>query len=91
LNILPKTYIVALAGLAIISSLQDALEKSFTGAMRFGALVGFVVAATPFAIFGITSAFWAIIAGVLASALAERQQLLDFWKEGEASRARINV
>jgi benzoate membrane transport protein len=82
LNVLPKTYIVALAGLAILASLQDALEKSFAGKMRFGALVGFVVAATPFAIFGITSAFWAIIAGVLASALAERQQLLDFWHEG---------
>ena len=85
LKVLPKTYIAALAGLAIISSLQDALEKSFAGPMRFGALVGFVVAATPFAILGITSAFWAIIAGVLASALAERQQLVDFWKEGQTS------
>jgi benzoate membrane transport protein len=89
LNVLPKTYIVALAGLAIMSSLQDALEKSFGGKMRFGALVGFVVAATPFAIFGITSAFWAIIAGVLASALTERQQLLDFWNEGRASKHRL--
>ncbi len=85
LKVLPKTYIAALAGLAIISSLQDALEKSFAGPMRFGALVGFVVAATPFAILGITSAFWAIIAGVLASALAERQQLVNFWKEGRTS------
>jgi benzoate membrane transport protein len=84
LNVLPKNYVLALAGVAIISSLQDALEKSFGGKLRFGALVGFVVAATPFAIFGITSAFWAIIAGVLASAIAERQQLLDFWKEGRA-------
>lgn len=89
LNVLPKTYVVALVGLAIISSLQDALEKSFMGKMRFGALVGFVVAATPFAIFGITSAFWAIIAGLLVSALAERQQLLDFWKEGQMSNDRL--
>jgi benzoate membrane transport protein len=85
LNVLPKNYVLALAGVAIISSLQDALEKSFGAKLRFGALVGFVVAATPFAIFGITSAFWAIIAGVLASAIAERQQLLDFWKEGRAT------
>lgn len=82
LNVLPKTYIFALAGLAILSSLQDALEKSFSGKMRFGALVGFVVAATPFAVLGITSAFWAIIAGVLASALVERRQLVEFWNEG---------
>lgn len=85
LNVLPKNYVLALAGVAITSSLQDALEKSFGGKMRFGALTGFVVAATPFAIFGITSAFWAIIAGVLASAIAERQQLLDFWKEGTSN------
>jgi benzoate membrane transport protein len=79
LNVLPKTYIFALAGLAIISSLQDALAKSFAGKMQFGALVAFVVAMTPFAVFGITSAFWAIIAGVLASLLVERSQLIDFW------------
>jgi hypothetical protein len=57
--------------------------------LRFGALAGFVVAATPFAIFGITSAFWAIIAGLLASAITERQQLLDFWKEGRPSNDRL--
>jgi len=79
LNVLPNTYIVAVAGLAIVSAFQDALEKSFTGKLRFGALVGFVVAATPFAILGITSAFWAIIAGLAASVLAERKQLLEFW------------
>jgi benzoate membrane transport protein len=79
LNVLPKTYIVAVAGLAIVSAFQDALEKSFSGKLRFGAIVGFVVAATPFAILGITSAFWAIIAGLGASALAERKQLLEFW------------
>jgi benzoate membrane transport protein len=79
LNVLPKTYIYAVAGLAILASFQDSLEKSFGGQLRFGALVGFAVAATPFAIFGITSAFWAIIAGVAASALVERKQLVEFW------------
>ena len=81
LNVLPKTYVFAVAGLAILTAFQDALEKSFGGKLRFGALVGFVVAATPFAILGITSAFWAIIAGVAASALAERQQLFDYWRD----------
>lgn len=79
LNVLPKTYIFALAGLAILSSLQDALEKSFGGELRFGALVGFIVAAAPFAILGISSAFWAIIAGILASACVERRQLVAYW------------
>lgn len=81
LNVLPQSYIYAVAGLAILASFQDALEKSFGGKLRFGALVGFAVAATPFAVLGITSAFWAIIAGVLASVLVERKQLLEVWKE----------
>jgi len=85
LNVLPKTYIFALAGLAILTSLQDALEKSFGAELRFGALVGFIVAAAPFSIFGISSAFWAIIAGVLASACVERRQLVDFWNRGITS------
>jgi predicted benzoate:H+ symporter BenE len=31
-------------------------------------------------VLGITSAFWAIIAGLLASALVERRELLEFWR-----------
>jgi benzoate membrane transport protein len=89
LNVLPKTYVLALAGVAILSSLQDALEKAFGGKMRFGALVAFAVAATPFAILGVSSAFWAIFAGILASALAERQQLVEFWSNGRASNHRL--
>jgi predicted benzoate:H+ symporter BenE len=47
--------------------------------MRFGAVAGFVVAATPFTLFGITSAFWAILAGLAASLCVERKEVLDFW------------
>lgn len=81
LAILPRGYVVALAGLAILSSLQDAFERAFGGKLRFGALVAFAVAATPFAFAGITSAFWAILAGFVASLLAERQELLAHWRE----------
>lgn len=79
LTALPRSYVIALAGVAIVSSLQDSLEKSFGGDLRFGALVALVVAATPFSVAGITSAFWAILAGVAASGFAERRQLIDFW------------
>ncbi len=81
LGVLPKSYIYALAGLAILASLQDAFEKAFRGALRFGAHVGFIVAATPFAVLGISSAFWAIVAGLAASWLTERKQLVDFWRQ----------
>jgi len=88
LNMLPKTYILALAGVAILSSLQDALTKAFGGSMPFGALVALVVAMTPFAVFGVTSAFWAIIAGLVAALLVERRQLFEFWNESDESSNR---
>src|SRR5262249_50383817 len=85
LKVLPKTYIFAIAGLAIVSSLQDALEKALMGKMRFGALVAFAVAATPFAVAGITSAFWAFVVGLLASLLVEPKQTFEFWDREESS------
>lgn len=83
LGILPKSYVFAVAALAIVSALQDALEKSFGGGFRFGALVAFIVAATPFAALGMTSAFWALVAGLLAAGIAERRELLSFWRENQ--------
>jgi benzoate membrane transport protein len=80
IGMLPGSYVAALAGLAILSAFQDALEQAFTGALRFGALVAFGVAATPFAVADITSAFWAVLAGVAASAAAERRALFGVWR-----------
>ncbi|MGH7833487.1 MAG: benzoate/H(+) symporter BenE family transporter [Candidatus Binatia bacterium] len=81
LTILPAGYVFALAGLAILSSFQDALEKSFKDKLKFGALVAFAVTATPFSFAGITSAFWAVLIGLLASLLAERRELFDYWRK----------
>lgn len=80
IDVLPRSFIVTLAALAILSSLQDALEKAFVGRLRFGALAAFVVAATPFTLFGITSAFWSIFAGIVASLFAERHALIHHWR-----------
>jgi benzoate membrane transport protein len=79
-GVLPRSYVFALAGLAILGALQDSLEKSFSGPLRFGALVAFVVSVTPFAILGISSAFWALVAGLGGSALLEREDLLKQWR-----------
>ncbi len=54
----------------------------------FGALAARAVAATPFAVFGITSAFWAILAGIAASFMAERGELLAYWRGGTAAEDR---
>lgn len=71
---------MALAGLAILPSLQNALEKAFEAKLRFGAVVAFVVSATSFSLLGIGSGFWALIAAMLALFVAEREELLQYWK-----------
>jgi benzoate membrane transport protein len=80
LGILPHSYVITLAGLAILPSFQDAIERAFGGTLRFGSLVAFLVAATPFSVLGITSAFWALIAGVAAALITDREQLLTHWR-----------
>jgi benzoate membrane transport protein len=87
-SILPKAYIFALAGLAILSALQTAFEKAFSDKLKFGALIAFGVAATPFVVAGITSAFWAVLAGLGASLFVERKELLACWRQSpdEVSR-----
>ncbi len=82
-TILPRSYALALAGLAILGTFQDALVKSASGGLRFGALVAFAVAITPFNVAGINSAFWAIIAGLAASLLTEREEILAYWRKEE--------
>ncbi len=84
LAVLPASYVFALAGLAIFAALDDAFEKAFGSALRFGALVAFAVAATPFSFVGITSALWAVVAGLVASLVAERDELLTHWREEDA-------
>jgi benzoate membrane transport protein len=88
LGVLPRGYVVALAGLAILPSFQNALEKAVGGGLRSGAVIAFVVAATPFSFLGITSAFWALLAGLAASAIAERAELLLHWRGGSADEER---
>ena len=78
--VLPRSFVVTLAGVAILSALQSALETAFGRKLRFGALAALAVAATPFSVFGITSAFWAILAGIIASFMAERRELLAYWQ-----------
>ena len=80
LAILPAEYVFAVAGLAISPAFEDALARAFTGKLRFGAAVAFGVTLSSFVVAGIPSAFWALIAGVAASLLAEREALLEQWR-----------
>ena len=81
LSVLPHAYLVALAGLALWPSFQEALTKALGGWLRLGATVAFVVAATPFSVGGIPSACWALLAGLVVSLVAERGE----FREGRAA------
>lgn len=72
LTSVPASLIIALAGLAILSAFQEALMRMVAGRFRFGSVVAFIVAATSFDVAGITSAFWALLAGLFVSLLVER-------------------
>jgi benzoate membrane transport protein len=88
LTVVPPGYVATIAGLAILPAFEDALAKSVSGPLRLGAVVAFGVAAAPLTIVGITSAVWAIAAGLLVSLVAERVELLTYWRGGSVTAAR---
>ena len=87
--VLPSSYVVALAGLAILTAFQDSLQKAFGESLRFGTMVVFGFATTPFAVIGISSAFWAILAGLAGSLIAERDELFACWR-GEGTTETVS-
>jgi benzoate membrane transport protein len=72
---LPAGFVAVVCGIALLGPFEDALRRAVDGALRTGALVAFVVAATPFSVAGVGSATWALAAGVAASLAVERQGL----------------
>jgi benzoate membrane transport protein len=79
LGMLPRGYVVVLAGLAILPSLQNAMERAFGDRLRFAALIAMTVAASPFTLLGLTSAFWALIVSIVVAGIVERDELLTYW------------
>jgi benzoate membrane transport protein len=83
---MPKSYLLAIGGLAILSAFQDAMERTFSEKQfRLGALSAFLVAAAPFSLAGIPSSFWALGAGLAVSFVAERRALFAVWTSNTAN------
>jgi benzoate membrane transport protein len=87
-SVLPTSYVLALAGVAILPSFQNAVEQAFVGKLRFGAIVAFVISCTPFSLLGISSAFWALIGGIVASLICERADLVSHWRRADPGNER---
>ncbi|WP_236840212.1 benzoate/H(+) symporter BenE family transporter [Brenneria goodwinii] len=75
--ILPQALIATIAGLALFSSLGNGLALSMRNEKeREAALVTFLVTVSGFSFFGIGSAFWGLIGGMLTHVLVVYQLIL---------------
>jgi benzoate membrane transport protein len=70
----PRELIVALAGLALMSTIANGLAGALRDETnREAAIITFLVTASGVSIFGIGSAFWGLVAGVLAMLVLTRR------------------
>lgn len=69
---LPAALVAAVAGLAMIGVLLTAFRGAFgEGRFQVGALVALVIAISNVSLLGVSSPFWALVGGVVASAVLE--------------------
>lgn len=70
----PRELIVALAGLALMGTIGNGLATAVVEEKnREAAIITFLVTASGLSIFGIGSAFWGLVAGVVAMAVLSRR------------------
>jgi benzoate membrane transport protein len=83
--LLPLPLLLAVAGLALLGVLSQALEHVITGPLRLGPLVAFAVASSTLSLFGLGAAFWALVFGSITSLLVEGDALRTL-RSSESSR-----
>ena len=79
LGILPAGFVPALAGLALMSAMLDALHKAVKTDLAMGAFFALIIASSSLTILGIGAALWALMGGLLVSLVLERPALLQSW------------
>jgi len=72
----PPEFILALAGLALLSMIANSLYTAVAdNAAREAAVITFVVTASGLSLFGIGAAFWGLVAGVIATLVYRPRKL----------------
>jgi benzoate membrane transport protein len=74
-EIIPLGLLLALAGLAVIGVLVNALQQITQGPLLLGPLFAFAIALSEISILGFGSFFWALVIGTGVSLLLERDEL----------------
>ena len=80
LAVLPVGFVPALAGLALLSAMMDALRRTTQTELPMGAFFALAIAASRVTLLGVGSAFWALIGGVVVSLALERPALRRAWQ-----------
>jgi benzoate membrane transport protein len=79
-GVLPPGLVPAIAGLALLTSLADAMRKTMVSELPIGALFALLIASSGISILGLGGAFWALIGGLVASLIAERPAIRASWR-----------
>jgi benzoate membrane transport protein len=74
--IIPLSLLLAFAGIALFGPLTQALQEVTKGPIRVGPIFAFVVASSQLSLFGLGPLFWALIVGVVATLILEREDYL---------------
>jgi benzoate membrane transport protein len=74
-SILPLAFLLAVAGLALIGALGQALGDLARGPLRLGPLFAFVIASSKLSLFGLGPLFWALVGGTAIAYLLEPEGL----------------
>jgi benzoate membrane transport protein len=72
---LPLGLLLAVAGLAMVGGLAQALGEVVRGPLRLGPLFAFVIASSKLALLGLGPLFWALVLGTAVSLLLEPAEL----------------
>jgi len=76
LRAIPLPLLLAVAGLALLGVLADALGEVTRGPLRVGPLVAFAVSSSQLSIAGLGPLFWALVLGTVFSVVLERDALV---------------
>ena len=74
-SVVPISLLLAVAGLALLPVLGQALTAVTSGPLRLGPLLAFVVAVSELTLFGLGPLFWALVTGMGVSLLLESNEL----------------
>ena len=73
--LLPLPLLLAVAGLALLGVLSQALEQVMKGPLRLGPLVAFAITSSTLSLFGLGAAFWALLLGTVTAVVVEGDAL----------------